>query len=135
MTDPEVVDPPIPLYQKILAASAAVLLLVAILAWHSRLGPDFWPLDASRVGPNLLASVVQWAIVVVAAAFIWPPTRRRIHRFVDAKTAPIHDKLSELHQHHKDTQAMIRHVIEHNPDIPNEVPGLGDVTKHGKPSA
>lgn len=52
-----------------LAVAAAILavsfgLLVLVFGW-GRFLADFWPLDASRVGPNLCASV---AIVVLVTA-------------------------------------------------------------------
>jgi hypothetical protein len=51
-----------------LGPGALALLAIAVsLIFHARLAADFWPLDSSRVGPNLLAAVVQGAIVFIAA--------------------------------------------------------------------
>jgi F0F1-type ATP synthase membrane subunit b/b' len=69
--------------------------------------------------------VVQWAIILIVAALVWPPTRRRIHRFVDRKAESIHTKLDALHNRHDEHDASLKelhrkldHVIKHHPDIP-----------------
>ena len=73
-----------------------------------RLISDFWPLDASRVGPNLVASVVQWIIIVIVASFIYPPFRSWIKKEIES----IHGKL--------DRNALLsKHIIKYHPDIPN----------------
>lgn len=94
-------ESPTPRWQKLIALGLAVTTAVLLLVFRKRLGADFWPLDASRVGPNLIASLVQWALVFVAAILIWPPWRRRLHRFVDAKIAPLHERLARLHADHR----------------------------------
>jgi hypothetical protein len=88
---------------------ALVLVIVALIAFHDRISPDFWPLDASRVGPNLVASVVQWALIALVAYLVYPPIRRKI----DAELEKAHRKLDH-------NAALLRHVIKHHPDIPNE---------------
>lgn len=111
-------DKPIPRYQKIIALVLVVVAIAAVAIWYSRLSPDFYPLDSSRVGPNLLASILQWIILLVIGVLLWPPTRQRIHRFVDRKTATIHDHLEEAKADRQKLNAKLNHIIEHHPDIP-----------------
>lgn len=83
-------DTPAPRWQKLTAlAVAAALAAVIVLVW-GRLGFDFWPLDRSPIGPNLVASVITWAAAIVVGVLIWPPTRRRLHRFMDRKLVLLH---------------------------------------------
>ena len=102
-----------PPWQKITAGLVAAGVIVAIVVWRDRIGADFWPLDSSRVGPNLLASIVQWAVIFCAAVLLWPPWRRRLHRFVDRKVAPLHSKLNGLHASHKQLHARHDEHAEH----------------------
>jgi hypothetical protein len=126
---PEFEEKPIPLWQRLTALALLAVVVVAVAVWHARLRPDLLPVDASRVAPNLLAAVVQWAIVLTAAALIWPPTRRRIHGFVTKHTAPLHAHLilaekqremmhAEHLSAHAETQRRLDHVIKHSSDIP-----------------
>ena len=102
MAVPEFEEKPIPLWQKVSASVVAILTIAVVAIFWSRIGPDFWPPDASRIAPNILASVIQWAIVLMAAALLWPPTRRRIHRFVSRHTEPLHQHYEEIKQHHEE---------------------------------
>jgi hypothetical protein len=90
-------EKPIPLWQKLVAGLVIVILVILVIVFQSHIGPDFFPLDHSNVGPNLLANIIQWAILFVAAVFLYPPWRHRLHRFVDGKLQGIHDKLGALH--------------------------------------
>ena len=90
----------IPSWQKWLAVTVAVGLFVVIFIWPSRVLADFWPIDQG-VAANVLASLVQYAIILVVLALLWPPTRRRFHGMVDAKLTPIHEHLTVLRQHHE----------------------------------
>jgi hypothetical protein len=94
-------------WRKVAAGAVALLLLACAIAFRHRLGVDFWPLDASRVGPNLIASALTWAFLLVAAVLLYPPTRRRLHRFIDQKLAPIH---SHLHAQREHNEWVARHV-------------------------
>jgi type III secretory pathway component EscR len=85
--------------RKILAAVVAVAVVVLVVLTRNRLGADFVPPDRSFVGPNLVASVLCWAIVLISAYLLWPPTRRRLHRFVDGKLEKTHAHLEELVAH------------------------------------
>lgn len=90
-----------PLWQKILGTAFLIIWTVVVFFWHGRLSGDFWPPDRSLVGPNLVASFILYSLGIIVAALLWPPTRRRMHRFVDRKLAPIHEHLTVLRQHHE----------------------------------
>ena len=93
--------------------AALVIVVVGSVIFHGRLSADFWPLDSSRVGPNLVASVVQWAIIALVVYVAYPPVRRAIDAAVKKHTAELHDKLDH-------NAKLLAHVIKHHPDIPNE---------------
>ena len=119
-------DKPVPTWQKWTALAFVVATFLVVVVFRGRLSADFYPLDASRVAPNILASLIQYAVILIAAALIWPPTRRRLHRFVDAKLAPVHEHLAVLRQHHEDSAERQRlilrqnaHIIRHNPNLDN----------------
>jgi hypothetical protein len=95
-----------PRWQK-LAALALFLVNMALIvvAWQ-RLRTDFWPLDRSFVGPNLVASIVQFDLAVIAGILIWPPTRHRLRVFLarERKHTLEHEKwvagrLDRIHLH------------------------------------
>jgi hypothetical protein len=86
-----------PRWQKIGAGTIAVVTGVCVLVWHARLGADFIPLDASRVGPNLIASLIQWAVLFIVAVLVWPPTRHRI----EAEVRRVHAKLDRQAEHNE----------------------------------
>ena len=102
---------PTPRWQKITALSVAVVDLILVIAFRSRLSADFWPPDNARIAPNIVASIVQAQVVLIAAALLWPPLRRAIHQAITAHLAPLHDSHIELH-------AKLDHIIHHHPDIP-----------------
>ena len=80
----------------------AVGIVFVFSGWaDSRFMADFIPPDRSYVGPNLVASVIQWAAVGFVFALVYPPLRHWIERELD-------------HFH-----AKLDHVIENHPDIPN----------------
>ena len=55
-------------------ALAGLFAAVYFVAFHwGRFVQDFYPLDASRVAPNILASVVQYVILGVGAYLLYPP--------------------------------------------------------------
>jgi hypothetical protein len=84
-----------------------------VQVWH-RVYPDFWPLDASRVGPNLVASVVQWLLIALVAVVVYPPLRA----FVRRQWTDLHGKVDHLAANHDETIRHLGHIIEHHPDIP-----------------
>ena len=79
-----------------------VSIIISILfidGFWQRLVMDFWPPDSSPIGPNLLASIIQWLVVVFIAVVIYPPLRKWIERELDH----IHVKLD--------------HAINTNPNV------------------
>ena len=90
---------------------ALVLVILAVVFFHGRLNADFWPLDSSRVGPNLVASVVQWALIALVAYLVYPPVRKWIDTEMKKGRAEMHAKLDE-------SIKLSKHIIHHHPDIP-----------------
>ena len=92
---------------KRLAGLCVLLVILAgvVLAFHGRLHADFWPVDSSRVGPNILASVVQWVAVFLVASFLYPPLRHWFEREfgkIHAKMDAHHNAMKKLAEdHHK----------------------------------
>jgi len=104
-------DDGVPSYQKRIALVVGIAAVVGIAVGWSRFVADFWPPDRSFVGPNLVASVVQWAIVLIVAALLWPPTRRRIHAFVDKKAAALHEaECKDREELHRKLDHLIAHT-------------------------
>lgn len=110
----------LPRWQKrVMLALVAVVFVLVVVFW-SRIGHDFWPPDRSFVGPNLLAAAVQALIVGLVVVLIWPPTRRRLHRFMDRKLEAVHTKLDDhitaVREHqqrqHEHNEWVARHVAE-----------------------
>ena len=129
-------DKPIPRWQKLTAAGVLIAIVAIVVIFRNRISPDFWPIDGGRVSPNILASLIQWAVLFLAAVLIWPPTRRRLHRFVDRKLEPVHAHLTHLRHHHeasaKRQEHIIRqnaHIIEHSPMANTTHDGV-DLTAH-----
>jgi hypothetical protein len=89
----------LPLWQKIVAAAYVVLVVVLVVAFSGRIGPDFWPLDSSRVGPNIVAAVVTVLVMTPLGVLVYPPTRRWLELRVDRVVAPIHEHLRRAHAH------------------------------------
>lgn len=61
--------------------------------------------------------------VAVIASLLWPPARRAIHRFVDAKTLAIKAHVTGHHRAHAEELDELRrrldHIIANHPDIPD----------------
>lgn len=89
--------------------SVAVLFVAAAVSsivsdWvRARMQSDFWPLDHSFVGPNLVAAVVQWAIVLLIMAVFYPPMRKAFEASVERHKKQVMDHVSgiaaDLHRH------------------------------------
>lgn len=116
----------VPRWQKLVALTVAAGIAVVVGVWHGRLAADFWPPDASRIAPNIIASIIQWAVILLVLALVWPPTRRRIHQFADRKLATVHDHLTAIRAHHEahhealeEIHRTLAHIIRHSPDIPD----------------
>lgn len=126
---PELVETPVPLWQRAAAVVYVVVIVLAAISFRDRLHADFWPVDGSRVAPNILATVLQILAATPFVVLLWPPTRRRIHRFVSRHTAPLHARLAAAearaeHLHvehlaaHTETQRRLDHIIKNHPAIP-----------------
>jgi hypothetical protein len=79
-----------------------------VATWH-RIYADLWPFDASRVGPNLVASLIQWFVIALVAVIVYPPLRK----FVAREWDHMHSKLDH-------NAELLHHMIKHTKDIPNE---------------
>jgi hypothetical protein len=102
-------------WQKVTAAVLLVVVGASVVLFHSRASADFWPLDNSRVGPNLVASIVQAVVVLILAALLWPPTRHAIERFAQRHADSLKSRLTmDANLIH----AQLSHIIKHHPDIP-----------------
>lgn len=117
---------------KLISLLGALGSLVYFMAFHwGRFLQDFWPIDASRVSPNIVAAAVQYAVIGVGLYLLYPPVRRGVDKWIashlHASNTDIHTKLDEVN-------ALARHIIKHHPNIPNHVPGVGDVTVDSKPA-
>jgi hypothetical protein len=117
MDSQAVAEKPTPLWSKVAAGGAILVLVVAALLFRSRLGEDFIPIDGSRVAPNILASVIQLLVVTPFAVLLWPPTRRRLHQFADRKLAALHTKLD----HNRLLSEEIHHKLHTGKDHPRVV--------------
>ena len=91
--------------------AALAIVVVGAFVFHGRLGADFWPLDSSRVGPNLVASVVQWAIIALVVYVAYPPFRKAMEQIAHKANAELHEKLDR-------NFAAAQHIAKHHPDIP-----------------
>jgi hypothetical protein len=89
-----------PLWQKVLAALYMLIVIGLVVLFRSHLHADFIPIDHSNIAPNILASVIIVIATTPVVVLIWPPTRRRIHRFIDRKLGGLHTKLDSLHAKH-----------------------------------
>jgi hypothetical protein len=106
----------------------------AWFAFYHRLYIDFWPPDAARVAPNLLAAAVQGLVVGAVAYLIWPRLRHRVNHWIELHW---HAKVDEVKTEVKDHLAVqdaaladlhncvdvvlkrAEHIIIHSPQIPN----------------
>jgi hypothetical protein len=50
-------------------------------------------------------------VAFLLGAVLWPPLRRRIHRFADRKLGAVHERLEE-------SERALEHLIRHLPDVP-----------------
>lgn len=110
-------DRPTARWQKLTALATLAFLVAATIIWRHRVAADFWPPDASRIGPNLIASLIQAAVVLVLVVLLWPPARRAIHRYIVSHTAALHDHLDVLHaqreRHHAEQMKKLDAIHSH----------------------
>jgi len=98
----------------------AGLIIFMVVDW-TRFVSDFWPIDKSTVGPNLLASVVQYAIILIIVALLYPPIRDRVKRYIEHHVDSIKEHASaEVDVVHE----TLAHIIKHSKDIPDFTPTL-----------
>ena len=96
-----------------LAGILAVVLVCLSLFWHARVVSDLWPLDRSPVGPNLVASVIQWAIVLIAASLLYPPLRKAIDRWLTRRLGEVHQEIHEhMHQANQELHDHLHHLTD-----------------------
>lgn len=103
-------------WKKALAVILLGLIIYFMVFHWGRFLTDFWPPDKATVGPNILASLIQWAVILIAVALIYPPTRRAIERYVQSHVDSIKSHVSE---EHKLVHEKMDHIIRHHPDIPD----------------
>ena len=102
-------------WKKVLAlVLLAGIVCLCVFDW-ARVKSDFYPLDRSFIAPNIMAALVQWAVILILAALLYPPTRRAIERFVGGHVQSIKDHVSA---EHAAVHAKMDHIIAHHPDIP-----------------
>ena len=96
-----------------LAAILAVILVALSVFWHARFLSDLWPLDRSYVGPNLVASVIQWAIILIAASLLYPPIRKAIDRWFTKRLGEVHQEIHEhIHEANQELHDHLHHLTE-----------------------
>ena len=83
--------------KRALAVALAVVVVGCVVVFWSRFKTDFLPPDRSYVGPNLVASVVQWAIIFLAAVLFYPPFRRAVDRYVTRQTEDLKAHVTAEH--------------------------------------
>jgi hypothetical protein len=88
----------------------SLILVAAAIIWRNRLGGDFWPIDRSYVGPNLLASGI-----CVSVAFFWGVQigrlrEKRLHARLDTQDASLAHAHDVLKAH---TDALEKHDLSH----------------------
>lgn len=82
----------------IVVTASVTVTLVAPDHWGwflRRIAEDFWPIDKSRVAPNILASTVQWIVVGLIATFLYRPIKRWINAELDHVNAKIDHAIQE----------------------------------------
>jgi hypothetical protein len=101
-------DKTTPLWQKVTAVVYVLAIAAEVVVFHSHLHADFIPFDNSHIAPNILASIIIVEVVTPFAALLWPPTRRRLHRFADRKLAVL-----RAHAEHQSKLVEEMHHLAH----------------------
>ena len=100
-------------WRKVLALVVLVGIICFLVFDWPRFLSDFWPLDRSFVGPNIVATFVQWAVALIILALIYPPTRRAIEKFF---TSNYDDLKKHVSAEHDALHEKLDHLIEHHPN-------------------
>jgi hypothetical protein len=124
----------------------AIIWLLAIIAaivgcfydswWRDRLISDMWPLDTSHISPNLLATVIQYALIFITVALFYPPFRKwlatEFHKASEERKRHHQEHLETLTAHHAEKMesdrllhAKLDHVITSSKGIPNFIDPKG----------
>ena len=83
---------------KLWIAVAGLLGAAYFMAFHwGRFVEDFYPLDASRVAPNIIASVVQYILLGIAAYLLYPPLKRAVDAYTRRPLDELKDHVTQLH--------------------------------------
>ena len=108
-------------WRVLLALAVLAGFALAIVVFRSRLGTDFWPIDRSPVGPNIVASVIVWGSVLILGVLVYPPIRRRLERateqFADRKLEAVHQRFDELHARHNKVQERQEKIAQSIADL------------------
>ena len=109
-------------YGHLLVVVFCLSLLAAVLAWALashwfwlRLQSDFWPVDKSTVAPNILASIIIFDVVTLAAALFYPPFKKALDRTFSRHTKTI---TSHVTVGNDEVLRHLQHIIKNHPDIP-----------------
>jgi hypothetical protein len=67
---------------------------------------DLYPFDRASIGSNLSASFIWSVLIGSGVVLVYPKLRTAVHRFIDAKLEPLHErhnaldaKLDAIHRH------------------------------------
>ena len=103
---------------KLIVAAVGVLGLAYFMVFHwSRFLEDFWPLDASRISPNISASLVQYVLLAVLAYLLYPPFKRAVNAWSKKHVDALKEHISAEHDALHDK---VDHMIKHIKAVPNQ---------------
>ena len=89
-----------------------------IASFFSRLSSDFWPPDRSFIAPNIVAAAVQAAVVALVVYLLYPRLRKAVDRWIKSH---LHEHRQAMDAHLETLHKKLDHIIEHSPDIPNDL--------------
>lgn len=105
-------------------ALAGLLAALYFVVFHwGRFLQDFYPLDASRIAPNIIASICQYVVLGVGAYLLYPPVRRAVDRYIGGHVDSIKAHVSAEHAL---VHAKMDHIIKHTKAIPAFPPPTTD---------
>lgn len=112
---------------------AVLVLVVTYFAQHFG-GNWFHSMWFGIVRPSLVGNGPEDLIATAIIAAFIPQVRRWLKAHVHLPNAAVAAQLAALHEKLDGAHAKMDHIIKHSPHIPNQVPGVGDVTKPPEPS-
>jgi hypothetical protein len=71
--------------------------------WQTEYDPAHGAWYTAAIWGNLFVVPVAFLL----GSLVWPPTRKRLHRFVDRKLAPLHAKMDAHHDEHAESLAQL----------------------------